>query len=154
MQIIIDASFFAKFINNKQEHGPVYKCVCTGKGRVVIGGKKYGKELEDYPKFLKLIVEWDILRKVVKLDKVIVDKNEVILESIIEGKDFDDHHILSMVIHSGTEVVCALDNGIPRLIDACYSDTGRRMIKKYCCNLRKLKRPGVYKGKQHLAMLV
>jgi hypothetical protein len=153
MLIIIDANLFSNMASGDEEYRPLVVYVSFGKGSVAYGGKKYEKELAKHKKFLQLLLEWEKKRKTIRLDKGIVDKNEVFLEGEFKKKDFDDHHILAMVIYSGAEIVCSIDRGLHALVDACYSSVGRMKIDANCVHRCSLKKPKIYQGKEHAGLL-
>jgi hypothetical protein len=154
MLIIIDANLFSNIVSRDDEYRPLLMYVSFGKGSVGYGGKTYEKELARHRKFLQILLEWEKKRKTIRLERGIVDKNEAFLQANFKGRRFDDHHILAMVVYSGAEIVCSIDQGLHALVDACYSYAGRMKISGNCVQRCSLKKPKIYQGKQHVGLLL
>lgn len=153
MLIIIDANLFSNMASGDKEFTPLVVYVSFGSGCVAYGGKTYGKELAKHKKFFSLLLEWEKKRKAIRLEKDIVDKNEVFLKAEFRRSNFDDHHILGMVVYSGAELVCSIDRGLHALVNACYSSVGRMKIDVNCVHRCSLKKPKIYQGRRHAGLL-
>lgn len=153
MLIIIDANLFSDMAAGCEACKPVVACVSYGKGFMAYGGRKYKQELHRHRGFLGLLLEWDKMRKTVKLEEEAVDKNEEFLQVSFTHRAYDDHHILAMVIYAGADVVCSVDRGLHRLLDECYSRNGRMTIDGNCTQRCPLRKPGIYQRKEHAGML-
>lgn len=154
MLIIIDANVFSNMAGGDEEYTPLVVYISFGKGTVAYGGKKYEGELAKHKKFFQLLLEWEKKRKTIRLDRGIVDKNAAFLKANFIRNNFDDHHILAMVIYSGAEVICSIDRGLHALVNACYCVAGGMKIDANCTHLCSLKKPKIYQGKQHVGLLV
>lgn len=60
-------------------------------------------------KYLALLVELKKTRKVVEVSDSDVDRETTRLKNIESHPDFDDAHIVAIVIVSGCKLVCSLD---------------------------------------------
>ncbi len=114
MCIIIDINAFASvFQSNSADHNdfrPVLEWICKGKGKIVFGGTKYKEELKSAYKYLRIFRQFDAARKLVKIDDQSVDNEQARLESIIEHSDYDDYHIIAIIIVSGCKLICSKDS--------------------------------------------
>lgn len=109
MCIIIDSCAFGTVFNSDaQGHDkfkPVKKWICDGIGKIVYGGAKYNRELNRN----KFLIELNNKRKTIKVDDKQVDKWADLLKKKIPRKDFDDPHIIAIVIVSGCRLFCSKD---------------------------------------------
>lgn len=110
MCIIIDTNVLARVFDvfnvDHYEFSPVYNWIIKGKGKVVFGGTKYTKEIG---KYLNLFVELKKIRKAIYVDSVLVDQKEEEIKKSIEKKDFDDQHLVSLLMVSKCQLICSLD---------------------------------------------
>lgn len=111
MCLVIDtntlSSVFDKTAVNHSEFKPVYDWVINGKGKVVFGGSKYKKELRE--NYIKLFVLLRSQNKAVSIDDHVVDELTKVIEKKIVHKDFDDQHIVSLLIASKCRLICSSD---------------------------------------------
>lgn len=110
MCIIIDtntlALVFDKTTLGHNEFKPVSDWIFTGKGKVVYGGTKYKHELK---KYLGIFTELSRANKAVKIDDQKVDNAELMASGMIVDKDFDDQHIVGLLIVSKCKLICSHD---------------------------------------------
>ena len=113
MCIVIDANTFSSlFKTNSSDHNdfhPVLEWICKGNGKIVYGGSKYNEELRSTKKYNKLFRLFDAQRKVVKINDQEVDNEQARLENLIDHRDFDDPHIIAIIIVSRCKIVCSKD---------------------------------------------
>jgi hypothetical protein len=113
MCIVIDANTFAPvFDTRNQRHDefkPVHDWIFVGKGKIVYGGTKYKEELRRAARYLKIFIELQKARKVVEVNDQDVDAKQAELEELITHKDFDDPHLIAIVIVSGVKLICSDD---------------------------------------------
>jgi hypothetical protein len=115
MCIVIDMNAFSCVFNetneNHENYSPVKEWILNGKGKIVVGGSSYLKELGKLGKYRKFFIE---LRKAVKVivveDEKSIDELEAELKVKFSHKDFDDPHIVALLIVSGCRVVCSDDS--------------------------------------------
>ena len=104
MCLIIDACCFANVFNpadtNHVEFAPVMEWVTKGEGRIVYGGTKYKKELKKVGRCLRLLVELSRQGRVIELEQEAVDAEEKKVSAKESSKDFDDPHLVALVIIS------------------------------------------------------
>jgi hypothetical protein len=110
MCIVIDTNCFSCVFNvSSKEHvkfRPVLLWVVDGKGKVVYGGTKYKKELENAAKYARLFVELDKAGKTVEVNKENVDAIEAKVDKKISNPNFNDPHIIAITIESKCRLIC------------------------------------------------
>jgi hypothetical protein len=144
MCIIIDTVCFSKvFDPTNAEHDrfqPVFSWVMDGDGSIIYGGTKYRSEIsERIKKFGRLLVDLERKRRLIKLDDSLVDAEVVRLKKLEPDEEFNDPHIVAMVVVSKCCVVCTDDTrSLPYL-------TNRKLYP------RGTKPPNVYHTQVHAA---
>jgi predicted nucleic acid-binding protein len=145
MCIIIDINVFADVFNKKStfhiEFTPVQEWILKGKGKIVYGGSRYKKELRLAVKYFRLLVELEKINKTVKLDDSEVDKKEWEVAKTKKHRDFNDEHLVAMVLASGCRLVCTKDSSAMPFIKDHIFYTGAG------------KRPKIYSGKKNKDLL-
>lgn len=110
MCIIIDtntlANVFDKNSAGHDEFKPVYDWIMVGKGKVVYGGTKY---LSEIGKHLSVFAELNRAKKAVNINKQKVDDRQVVVSDMIQHKDFDDQHLVALLLESQCKLICSLD---------------------------------------------
>jgi len=143
MCIIIDtnslANVFKTSSQNHEEFEPVLKWIIEGKGKVVFGGSKYISEIG--LGYAKLFNELRNTKKAVKIDNEKVDQLEVKLKSLIKHADFDDQHIVALLVVSGCKLICSEDR-------RAYPYFRNSLFFKYAKN-----RPKIYRGRTNYSLL-
>ena len=113
MCLIVDSCVISKVFNVKNEghncYKPVFDWLLLGSGRLVVGGTTYSKELLRLKKYIPIIAELSKVNKKIPLDKKSVDKIENMIIKQKKHRDFDDAHLVAMVIESKCMVVCTDD---------------------------------------------
>ena len=113
MCIIIDsccfASVFEKRALDHSDFRPVLEWVVAGKGKIVYGGTKYRRELKRAKKYIFFIGELKRAGKTVELPSQIVDEIENETKQKISHRNFDDQHIVAMIIVSKCRLICTKD---------------------------------------------
>jgi hypothetical protein len=113
MCVIIDTCTLSKVFNPEDalhpDFAPVLDWIVNGCGKIIFGGSKYRTELERANRYRKILGEFKRARKAVKLDDEIVDATQKKLEEKVVHRDFDDPHLVAMVIHSGCRIVCTCE---------------------------------------------
>lgn len=145
MCIIIDTNVFGDVFNKESksylEFEPVINWISHGKGKIVYGGTKYKNELGCAKKYLKILVEFEKMNKVVRVDDEKVDAREREIKKEHRHGDFNDEHIIAIVIVSGCLLVCTKDSSaLPFIKDPLF-------YPKHC------KRPKIYSGKHNKKLL-
>jgi len=101
---------------------------------MVYGGSTYLKELRGMKKYLRLI---NILKSACKIidcsDKMQkIDEKERFLTQQIDNPDFDDPHIVAILIVSGCKLVCSDDKrAYPYFTNSTWYDSARYVPKIY-----------------------
>jgi hypothetical protein len=157
MCIIIDANLFSAVVDpNCQNHldfKPVLEWVQTGHGKLVHGGSHYKHEIERHQGFRKLLYQMEHRGKTILVPNICVDEVEKYLIVNYIRKDFDDHHIVAILLVSNCILVCTKDNGLRDLINTCYQPRSKKLIKNKCQNLGKLVHPRIYKSRRNIGLL-
>jgi hypothetical protein len=81
-----------------------------GKGRIVYGGSKYLTELAKMTHYRRILIDYGRKRKTIKLDDYKVDQKQQEIEGIIKHPDFNDSHIVAIIIVSGCRLLCSKDS--------------------------------------------
>jgi hypothetical protein len=89
---------------------PVLKWITEGKGYMIYGGTKYDTELGKTTKILNIVVQLRKQRRAVHLSTAKVDALAATLKQKYPDPQFNDEHIVALVIASRCCVVCTDDN--------------------------------------------
>ena len=134
MCTVIDADTFLYFCNPDSEmyrdFQPVRDWIENSSCKIVYGGTDYQNHLDKYRRFLGHLTEQDRKGKTEHLNDDEVDRVTNAIKGDFSGIDFNDHHIVALVLISRCKLVCSIDNGLKNLIDTCYSNGGRATIKR------------------------
>lgn len=143
MCLVIDTCCIATVFNSKSKHhsdfSPVLKWVRSGSGRMIYGGRKYKKELSQMTEYVKIINQLAKAGRVIELNGRKVDSKAAELKAKIPDDEFDDEHLVAILLVSKCKVVCTDDKRAhPYLQRADLYPPG--------------KRPKIYKSKSHSSM--
>ncbi|MDH8676962.1 hypothetical protein QE109_02320 [Fusibacter bizertensis] len=145
MSILIDVNTIPEVFNaNCADHNnflPVKKWILEGKGKLVYGGTKFENELNAMTKYVGIIKLLKDKNKVIVIDKDSVDYYQKKIEEIVNSKDFDDPHVIAIVIASGVKIVCTKDK------------RSHRFIKEDSLYLGLVDVPSIYSSKAHEHLL-
>lgn len=145
MCLVIDLNVLPSVLNenskNHQEYKPVLSWIIKGKGKIIYGGKRYKQELGRLYKYLQIFVELDKKGKIIKLNDNRVDDKELELIKNVNKKDFNDAHIIAIIIISKCKLLCSEDKH-----SFVY-------IKNKEFYSRKLRPPKIYTGKRNIDLL-
>lgn len=112
MCIVIDICTLAPVFDSKCEKHPDYKPVLDwvlyGNGKIIFGGEQYKRELP--PKYRKLFNEFTKASKAIEVNETQVNEKHKELMTKIEHRDFDDPHIVAIIIVSGCRLICSDDD--------------------------------------------
>ncbi len=143
MCVIVDVNIlggvFDKNHSKFADFEPIKKWILEGKGKLVVGGSKYTEELKRVERYAKLIAELAKLGKVVVLKKQNVDRHQAEIEGKEQDSDFDDPHLIAMVVESGVRILCSEDK------------RADKFIKKSKFYPKGRKAPIIYRTKRHHA---
>lgn len=110
MCIVIDtntlASVFKEDSELHDEFIPVKEWILNGKGKIVFGGSDYQAELK---KYLSIFKELKVGNKAVYISSDLVDKKKEEIKKLIVNKNFDDPHIVALLMVSGCKLICSND---------------------------------------------
>jgi predicted nucleic acid-binding protein len=112
MCLIIDTCTFNAVFNEQSKHHHKYAAVLDWvnrrRGKIIIGGTKYRNELKT-EKILSILAEYQRKTKVVAIPDIYVDREAKRLKGVIGDKDFNDEHLVALVVVSGCRVLCTND---------------------------------------------
>jgi hypothetical protein len=112
MCIIVDINTFASVFNKSSMHhaefSPVMDWVLYGNGTLIYGGTKYFKEIAN-TKYLPLFLELNKKQKAKNIDRSKVDEKEFWAAGKVKDRDFDDQHLVALLLVSGCKLICSLD---------------------------------------------
>ncbi|WP_143037885.1 type II toxin-antitoxin system VapC family toxin [Nitrosomonas sp. Nm58] len=110
---MLDANVFGAFFDpsneNHENFQPALNWVVTGKGKLVYGGTKYKNEMKTAKKYLKFFASLERAGKMVPICDTDVDAYEAKLTELEPNKDFDDPHLIAIVLASGCNIICTND---------------------------------------------
>ena len=133
MCIVIDTNTLSHVFNkNDERHSefkPVLDWIMEGQGKVVYGGTKYLAEIGK--KLLPLLVQLKAANKAVRVDDKPIDKKADKLAEMIQHADFDDQHIVALLMTSGCKLVCSLDARAYPYFQHSSFFTGKKKLKIY-----------------------
>jgi hypothetical protein len=105
---VLGAVFDSK--NSKHNHfEPVKTWILDGRGKVVYGGSRYIKELAKTPRYLRLLLQLRKAEKACYVENDKVDEAEKKICHEIRDEDFDDQHIVALLVVSKCKLICSLD---------------------------------------------
>jgi hypothetical protein len=142
MCLVIDTCCLAfVFDGRNKKHAsfaPVLKWI-NGEGYMIYGGTKYNDELRRAPKYLSYVAELSRRRRTIRIASETVDPIAAELKRKMPEPEFDDEHLVALVIAARCCVVCTID-------DVAISYLKRTEIFRAAG----LVRPKIYKGgKKH-----
>ena len=144
----IDADTFSYFCNSDSalysDFQPVRDWIENTNCKIVYGGSDYKNHLDKHRKFLGYLTEQERKGKTEHLDNEEVDRVTDVLKRNYTREDFNDHHIVAIVLVSRCKLVCSIDRGLKNLIDKCYS-SGRTTIK-HQLRIMNVRKPHIYSG--------
>lgn len=111
MCLVIDTCIFHSVFNpdskNHAKFQPVMGWLTTGRGKIIFGGSKFKKEIKGT--FLRILADFERKGRIVRVSDAHVDKVGKELKGKIDHKDFDDEHLVALVIITKCCVVCTDD---------------------------------------------
>lgn len=138
MCLIIDMNVLPCVFNeenaNHANFKPVKDWILSGKGKMVVGGSTYFSELAKLNKIRKFYIALRKAGKAVVVEPAIeIDKLEEKLKEKFEHKDFDDPHIVALLIVSGCQIICSNDARAFRFFqNKGWYPKGSSVPKIYC----------------------
>lgn len=145
MCIVIDinclTNVFKTTSANHSEFKPVYDWIMNGRGTVVFGGGNFIQELRKTP-FLPFFNYLKDIGKAKRIDpQEEIDKKELEVKQYINDKDFDDPHLVALLIVSGCKLICSADERAYKYFQ--HNDFFKPSSK----------RPKIYNGKSSKSIL-
>lgn len=136
MCLVIDMNTIPNVFNPSLEshdkYKPVLDWVITGKGKMVCGGTKYWEEFKLISKYIRFFNQLNKAGKVVKIDDNAVDEKMNELMSLCSDADFDDPHIVALLVVSGCKVISSEDaRSYPYIKRKEWYPKGRAIPKIY-----------------------
>lgn len=142
MCIIIDtntlASVFESSSKGHDEFKPVLDWIINGNGKVVYGGTKYISEIK---KYYAIFAELRKVRRAILVDNNMVDKYAHEAGNKISHSDFDDQHIVGLLLSSKCKLVCSQDKrAYPYFTHKLFFNSNRN-------------KPKIYRGRTNASLL-
>ncbi|WP_139791081.1 hypothetical protein [Chromobacterium violaceum] len=146
MCIVIDPpvfiSIFKKSDADHDDFVPILNFINQNDGEFAIGGSDYKRELIKLGTIIKAVLEYEKKGRLKKISDDEVDEKKIFLKRIETSPDFDDAHLIALVILSRSSVVCTKDKRAHRFIKC------RKFYEK-----DNLCRPSIYTDSQHVDLL-
>ena len=146
MCLIIDTNTLSKvFKKSNKDHGSfqaVLNWIIDGNGKIIIGGTTFKNELTGNIKwFLPLLSQLAKVNKVVIISDLKVNEEERKIRQQIVDPDFDDPHIIALILKSKTKLVCTQDK------------RSYKYINDKTLYPKRSKTPAIYSGKANKNLL-
>jgi len=110
MCIVIDTNVLGAVFNKRNashlSFEPVLDWIFNGHGKVVYGGSKYFSEISKYRKIFTLLSS---INKAVYINSDMVDELTKTASEAIIHRDFDDQHLVGLLLASGCKLLCTND---------------------------------------------
>lgn len=147
MCLIIDANSLSKvFKSTDRQHSefqPVLAWIIDGNGKIIIGGSKIKQELLGKIQWFRpMLMQLLRVNKVVMIDDDSVDIIENRIKRQVNDPDFDDPHLLALIIKSKTKIVCSQDK-------RAYPYIGNKSLYP-----KGSKIPAIYSGRNNRNLLI
>ncbi len=111
MCVIIDTNVihlvFDEKSENHDEFKPVFEWIYKGIGKIIIGGNRYKNEIGT--KYLRILVDFGRAGKTISIKDQIVDEQETKITNTLSHPDFDDQHIIALLVLSKCKIICSND---------------------------------------------
>jgi hypothetical protein len=157
MCIVIDTNLFSSICNiDSHDHGdfkPVLEWVLNSKAKILYGGSTYESEVKKHSKFRRLLFEFEHKGKAQNIIKEYVNNVEEFLKPKFIRVDFDDHHIIAILLVSGCKLLCSKDSGLVDLLKSSYKSQSIKNIKKQFNYINTTVRPKIYKSTKNADLL-
>jgi hypothetical protein len=124
-----------------EEFRPVLLWIVRDRGKMIYGGTRYKTELKKLKKCRSLIVQLKKAGKVIELDDDAVDQWSKKLSNEKIHPDFDDAHIIAIVIVSRCRIICTKEK------------RGIRFFKDSSLYPKGVSKPKLYTGKNNKVLL-
>lgn len=112
MCLIIDINSLAPVFDSDHsmhdDFNPVKSWILHGRGKVIYGGSKYLDELSK-TKYLRLFSQLRKAEKACYVENAKVDKVVKEVSSKLPERDFDDQHLVALLLVSRCKLICSLD---------------------------------------------
>ena len=146
MCIIIDTCSFSSVFNSSDskhlEFKPVLDWLINGKGKIVYGGSKYKNELKNASRYIRLFLQLKKAGKTIEYNCEKIDKVEQILIKKNSNLDFDDPHLVAIVICTGCLLICTSDI------------RSHKFLKDNTIYPKSIKKPKIYSGVKNKGLLI
>ncbi|MGC0153665.1 hypothetical protein ACPRNU_14475 [Chromobacterium vaccinii] len=146
MCIVIDPpvfiSIFKKTDASHHDFLPVFNFITQEGGKFAIGGSDYKTELSKMGTIVKIVLDYERRGNLKKIPDGEVDEKKVLLKDMEKDPDFDDAHLVALVILSRSSIVCTKDGRAHRFIKS------QKFYKK-----ERLCKPKIYTSLRHMELL-
>lgn len=141
MCIVIDPncipSVFGSSASDRDDFKPINQWISRRSGKLVYGGSKWYREFSYHSRYVGIIAELERSGRVVRVNDGEVDRLQKQLERRRRHKNFDDAHLVAILIVSRVMLVCTKDK------HAC------RFLKDKTLYPNGMARPKIYSNIKH-----
>jgi hypothetical protein len=132
MCLVVDTCSFPVVFHHKAERFlPIQKWIFKGKGKLIYGGTTFAKEIRG-KRTADLLAQLKKAGKAVQLPMADVDAMEREIKAKEPAKDFNDPHLLAMIVVSKCCVVCTDEKkAVPYLKRRDLYPEGAKLPKIY-----------------------
>lgn len=115
MCVVVDANvmssvFFAK-AELHEKFFPLLEWIVQGKAKLSLGGKLLSYEIaKKQCKFMPFLLELKRLNKIHSIDENEVEEYTLKIKEKIKDPDFDDPHVIALLIVSKASIICSNDS--------------------------------------------
>lgn len=143
MCLVIDTCTFNSVFDagskNHARFAPIVAWLNVGPGKIIFGGSKFKREIRGKA-FLRILIEFERKGKLVRVTDSKVDKVSKEVKDRIADKEFDDEHIVALVIITKCCVVCTDDK------------RAAPFLKRRELYPKGVRRPKIYHSKAHASL--
>ena len=145
MCIVLDVNviplIFSVEAESHDQFKPLLTWITNDVGKIVYGGEKYKQELSKLRKYLKLFSQLKKAGKAIEIDGDQVDQYQEELEEQVSHRDFDDPHLIAIIIVSRCRLIATAEKrAIPFFKDSKFYPSG-------------VKKPKIYTGIRNVGLL-
>ncbi len=118
---------------NHYDFKPILLWIRDRGGKIIFGGSKYKSELRGcIGKYRAIFAEFERGGKLVLLNDAKVDDLQKKIEALEDSSNFDDPHLIAIVIESGCRILCTNETeAIPFIMDAKFYPKSNMRPKIY-----------------------
>lgn len=148
MCVVFDTDTFGEVSDNSNEDfEPLRNWISRERHTVIYGGSEYLRQLRKSGPFRRYLRGLEKTGQIHTLNGQVIDRTAVFLANRFISKNYNDHHIVAILLISGCKVVSSHDQGLHELIKDCWSSGGKMKIEDATILLDN--RPVIYQDQSH-----